>query len=97
MGGSNATLPGLQLEPNSPELAAEYGLPESETGMVVTGLASNSPLASMLSLGDMIVSVNGKKVNSANDVAAGLRQGKSLKLEIVNAQGTRTAELRVGR
>lgn len=97
MGGSNATLPGLQLEPNSPELAAEYGLPESETGMVVTGLASNSPLASMLSLGDMIVSVNGKKVTSANDVAVGLRQGKSLKLEIVNAQGTRTVELRVGR
>lgn len=97
MGGANGAIPGLQLEPNSPELAAEYGLPESETGLVVTGLASNSPFASLLSLGDMIVSVNGKKVATVNDVAASLRQGRSLKLEIVNAQGNRTVELRIGR
>lgn len=97
MGGVNGAIPGLQLEPNSPELAAEYGLPESETGLVVTGLASNSPFASLLSLGDMIVSVNGKKVATVNDVAASLRQGRSLKLDIVNAQGNRTVELRIGR
>lgn len=97
MGGANGAIPGLQLEPNSPELAAEYGLPESETGLVVTGLASNSPFASLLSLGDMIVSVNGKKVATVNDVAASLRQGRSLKLDIVNAQGNRTVELRIGR
>lgn len=97
LGGANGAIPGLQLEPNSPELAAEYRLPESETGLVVTGLASNSPFASLLSLGDMIVSVNGKKVATVNDVAASLRQGRSLKLEIVNAQGNRTVELRIGR
>ena len=97
MGGAGATLSGLQLEPNSPELAAEYGLPESETGLVVTGLASNSPFASLLSLGDMIVSVNGKKVTSSSDVAASIRQGRALKLDIVNAQGNRSVELRLGR
>lgn len=97
MGGTGATLPGLQLEPNSPELAAEYGLPESATGLVVTGLASNSPFASLLSLGDMIVSVNGKKVASVQDVVASLRQGRSLKLEILSSEGSRTVELRLGR
>jgi serine protease Do len=97
MGGPAGGLPGIQLEPNSPELAAEYGLPESASGVVVTGLASNSPFASLLSLGDMIVSVNGTKVSSVNDVAASLRQGRSLKLEIVNKQGNRTVELRIGR
>jgi serine protease Do/serine protease DegQ len=97
MGGAGATLPGLQLEPNSPELAAEYGLPEAAKGLVVTGLASNSPFAGLLSLGDMIVSVNGNKVSSVADVATSIRAGRSLKLEIVNAQGNRTVELRIGR
>jgi serine protease Do len=97
MGGPAGGLPGIQLEPNSPELAAEYGLTESASGVVVTGLASNSPFASLLSLGDMIVSVNGTKVSSVNDVAVSLRQGRSLKLEIVNKQGNRTVELRIGR
>jgi C-terminal processing protease CtpA/Prc len=45
----------------------------------------------------MIVSINGKTVTSINDVAASLRQGRSIKLEIVNAQGNRTVELRIGR
>lgn len=97
MGGTGATLPGLQLEPNSPELAAEYGLPEAAKGLVVTGLDSNSPFAGLLSLGDMIVSVNGNKVSSVADVATSIRAGRSLKLDIVNAQGNRTVELRIGR
>jgi serine protease Do len=97
MGGANGQLPGLQLEPNSPELAAEYGLPEDASGLVVTGLASNSPFGDLLSLGDLIVSVNGKKVNNAGDVATVLRQSRSLKLEIVNSQGSRMVELRVAR
>ena len=97
MGGTNGQLPGLQLEPNSPELAAEYGLPEDASGLVVTGLASNSPFGDLLSLGDLIVSVNGKKVNNAGDVATVLRQSRSLKLEIVNSQGSRMVELRVAR
>lgn len=97
MGGANGQLPGLQLEPNSPELAAEYGLPEDASGLVVTGLASNSPFGGLLSLGDLIVSVNGKKVNNAGDVATVLRQSRSLKLEIVNSQGSRMVELRVAR
>lgn len=97
MGGAVGGLPGLQLEPNSPELAAEFELPEDGTGLVVTGLASNSPFGGLLALGDMIVSVNGKKVESAADVAAALGQARSLKMEIVNREGKRVVELRVGR
>jgi len=97
MGGAVGGLPGLQLEPNSPELAAEFGLPEDGTGLVVTGLASNSPFGGLLALGDMIVSVNGEKVKSSADVAAALGQSRSLKMEIVNREGKRVVELRVGR
>jgi len=96
MGSGGIQLPGLQLEPSSPELAAEYNLPENAKGLVVTGIASNGPFGSLLSLGDLIVSVNGKPVGKVADMAVALRQGRSLKMEVMNQEGRRVVELRIG-
>jgi serine protease Do len=70
---------GLTIEGLTPELRADLGLARDVQGAVVTAVEPNSPAERQgIRVGDVIRSVNGKAVQSAQDVAstlAGLKSG----------------------
>jgi Do/DeqQ family serine protease len=68
---------GMTLGPLTPEIARELELPARREGVVVRDVDPDGVAATAgLQRGDVIVQVNGKAVNSASEVKAGLDQSK---------------------
>ncbi|MEN2979912.1 MULTISPECIES: Do family serine endopeptidase [Tistrella] len=91
-------LAGAKIANLSPALAEELGLDGFEEGVIVIDIARGSPAAAIgLRPGDMIVAINGAKLNRAADVVSRLaavqgerrwrltlrREGRELTLELV--------------
>lgn len=88
---------GMNLGPVSSELVEEYGLKDGE-GVEVKGVSRQSPLAATIPPGVVILSVNGKKVNSPAEFAdaaeAAFKKG-SIRLVVRDSEGDKSVQLRL--
>jgi Do/DeqQ family serine protease len=64
---------GLSLSNITPQLARQMNLPSGQTGAVVTDVDPNGPSAGALRQGDIIVSVNGRRVANASEAGRALQ------------------------
>jgi serine protease Do len=78
---------GLTLESVTPQMARRLHLPSGQTGAVVSDVDQDGPSAGFLRSGDVILSVNGKAVSSAQDAQR----------ELAKVQSKHLAQLRVWR
>ena len=80
---------GIMIQNLTPGLAQAFGLPESESGAVVTYVNQFSPAQKAgIKPGDVIQKVNGKAVKNAGEVTSLvglLRAGSTVKLQILRA------------
>ncbi|MCU0707119.1 MAG: Do family serine endopeptidase [Pirellula sp.] len=86
---------GIAVEEVPVEIARRYGLREGE-GVVVTGVARRGRFIGV-NVGDVIVSVNGNKVNSTDEfleVLGELRQGQPVTFVIRDAESERMVTIR---
>ena len=85
MGTTSATVMGAKMESLSREELAAYN---TSNGVKLTEVGSGKLKDMGLTAGTIIVSVNGKKVNSANDVKQATNNGEDLKtIEGIQANG----------
>ena len=71
---------GVQVQPLTPDLAQQIGLPSGSHGLAVTGVEPGSAAERAgVREGDLIVSVNGQQVNDVSELRSAL--GKSKKDE----------------
>nr|WP_152946410.1 trypsin-like peptidase domain-containing protein [Desulfofundulus thermobenzoicus] len=67
---------GVQMQPVTEEIAAYLGLPEA-SGALVAGVIPGSPAANAgLAQGDVILQVNGQKVNNPDELAKLIQESK---------------------
>ncbi len=80
---------GMTVQPVTPELADEAGVPRSTQGVIVTDLDPEGIAAdSGLQEGDVIVKVNGRPVTSGDELRSALdRQDKKPSLLLVTRKG----------
>jgi serine protease Do len=86
---------GIAVEDVPAEISRRYGLQEGE-GVVVTGVARRGRFIGV-NVGDVIVSVNGTKVNSTDEfleVLGELRQGQPVTFVIRDAESERMVTIR---
>ncbi|MFN6130192.1 MAG: Do family serine endopeptidase [Planctomycetota bacterium] len=86
---------GIAVDQVPAELSRRYGLREGE-GVVVTGLARRSRFTG-INVGDVILSVNGTKINSADEfleVLGEVRQGQPMTLVVRDAESERMITIR---
>ncbi len=91
--GESTNALGLKLAPLNDQLRKRAGVPKSVKGVVVTGIADDSPLAELgLQPGDVIQSVNQQPVNSPQQVASKLKEAQKGPdknvLLLINRRGT---------
>ncbi len=88
---------GLDLQELNPALAAHFGL-ERPRGVLVLEVMKDSPAARAgLKRGDLILSLNGHRLEGISDYAArlgGLAAGAQVKLDIKGSKGRRRVSLR---
>ena len=95
---------GVTLVEITPELRAHYGAPK-EAGVVVSGVEADTPAGRAgIQVGDVITSVEGKRVRWTGDVSRAVRDkkaGETVEVEIVRDRAPRkvtvTVEERKGR
>mgnify|MGYP000205129884 CR=1 FL=1 len=80
---------GIQVQEATPTLLARLGLPDALEGLIVTGLALNSPAQqSGLMIGDIITSMNdlpSENAKSAMNQIAALRPGENIRIEFIRS------------
>jgi serine protease Do len=82
-------LQGITVENVTARTARQLGLPETASGVVVTGVDPNSKAAeSGLKRGDVIQEVNHKPVRNTAEFEAAMRNSKDTSLLLVNRQGS---------
>jgi serine protease Do len=83
---------GISVQPLTPEIARQLGVPESTQGLAITDVASGSAAAEAgLRTGDIIQEVNRKPVRTAADLQEAVRAaGKQPVLLLVNRNGNRS-------
>jgi C-terminal processing protease CtpA/Prc len=95
---------GVTLVEITPELRAHYGAPK-EAGVVVSGVEADTPAGRAgIQVGDVITSVDGRRVRWAGDVSRAVREkkaGEAVEVEVVRDRAPRkvtvTVEERKGR
>jgi C-terminal processing protease CtpA/Prc len=95
---------GVTLVEITPELRAHYGAPK-EAGVVVSGVEADTPAGRAgIQVGDVITSVDGRRVRWAGDVSRAVREkkaGETVEVEVVRDRAPRkvtvTVEERKGR
>lgn len=73
--GGNGGKLGITLEPMTPDIASQLGLPATTKGVVVANVDPNGPAADALQPGDVITQVNRQPVRSVADFEAALAKG----------------------
>ncbi|HXS97565.1 MAG TPA: DegQ family serine endoprotease [Candidatus Limnocylindrales bacterium] len=82
------SMQGIQVENVNARDARQLGIPANTPGVVVTGIDPNSAAAdSGLQEGDVIMEVNRKPVNNAQEFEHAVRNSKDQALLLVNRQG----------
>ncbi len=88
---------GVTLDDASPSAALEFGFPGDTEGALVLGVVPGSPSDDAgLTVGDVIVEIDGDDVESADELVDILRDkdpGETVELEIVHARGEDTVEV----
>ena len=88
---------GVFLTDLDPAFAAQFGIDPDVTGSLVTQVIPGSPARRAgLERGDVIVSVNGDAISSADDLTAAITQydpGDTVELGVVDPDGRRTVEV----
>jgi Do/DeqQ family serine protease len=81
---------GVSVQPVTPEVAQQLGLPAGTQGMVVGNVDPNGPAAEAgIQEGDVLVQVNQQAVRSINDLQSALQKsGTRPALVLVNRKGT---------
>jgi membrane-associated protease RseP (regulator of RpoE activity) len=91
-GGKRAYL-GISLIDLSPELRDYYGAPKS-SGLLVSSIEDDSPAAKAgVRVGDIIIGVDGKDVESSSDLRRNLRdkkEGDSVRVELLRGKARQT-------
>jgi len=84
----NAKL-GVQVQPLTPDLAQQLGLPEGSHGVAVAGVESGSPAERAgVRQGDVIVAVDGQAINNVSELRSALAKDKSnVRLRIRRGDG----------
>lgn len=84
---------GISIQPLSPELAEAFKLPDESSGVLVGGVSANGAAAKAgIKEGDVILSVNGKKVSDPRTlqlVVAQTPPGTKVKVAILRSEGDR--------
>jgi serine protease Do len=82
---------GLMLLPLTPTLRQQLGIPRSIQGVIVVQVDPHSPAARDIAPGDIIESINGRRVSDAREAAAILneatRSPRKTALILINRQG----------
>jgi serine protease Do len=90
---------GVSIQEVNQSLAESFGL-SKPVGALISQVESDSPAAKAgLEPGDVILSVNGKEIESSNElptIIANIRPGDSVKLQIWRKGGKRDIEAKVG-
>ena len=68
-------LEGVEVAVLDDELREQYGVPDQVGGLVVTGVAPDSPFVRHLREGMVVIEVNDRPVEQPDDARAGLREG----------------------
>ncbi|HXJ95698.1 MAG TPA: DegQ family serine endoprotease [Terriglobia bacterium] len=85
---SQGTLRGLQVQPLTPDVRQQFGLPEDVHGVVITQIDPNSPAGqAQLQPGMVIESINRHPVNSVTDFNRLAGEAKGDTLLRINVQG----------
>ena len=71
-------LPGVDVKPLDDEMRRQVGAPRDLSGLVITDVAENSPYASRLTPGMVIVEINRDPVGDLEDARALLKPGLNL-------------------
>jgi serine protease Do len=82
---------GLELSPLTPKLRSEFRVPKDVEGVVVTGIANDSPAASLgVQPGDGLVSIDQQPARTPQEAAAALKKAsaKGNILLLLNRHGT---------
>ncbi len=99
--GSQAWLGAGLASVESDGAAAALGLDPAIRGVRVVEVFRGGPAADAgLELGDVIVALDGRTIASASDLARALAErqpGETVELELIDTQGPRLAELKLGR
>lgn len=78
---------GVLIQGITPELAKSFGLPEDQVGALIGDVVPNSPAAEAgLKRGDVIIGVDGKKVNKAAklpSIIATMEPGREIEVEYI--------------
>jgi len=89
---------GVTLVEITPELSAHYGAPR-EAGVVVSGVEADTPAGRAgIQVGDVITSVDGKRVRWTGDVSRAVRDkkgGETVEIEIVRDRAPRKVNVTV--
>ncbi len=89
---------GVTLVEITPELSAHYGAPR-EAGVVVSGVEADTPAGRAgVQVGDVITSVDGKRVRWTGDVSRAVRDkkgGETVEVEIVRDRAPRKMSITV--
>jgi serine protease Do len=90
---------GVQIQPVTDEVADSLGLPKAEGALVAEPQAGSPAVTAGIKAGDVIVSVDGKTVKDARDLAkriGAMAPGSSVKIEIVRDGKHQTFNLTLG-
>ena len=91
-GEPEGILEGVDVEPLTPEIARQLGVPSNVKGLIVSDVEPSSKAAAAgLRRGDVITEVNRKPVANISDLANGVRQsaGQTVLLLVQRGGGTR--------
>jgi serine protease Do len=89
IGGRNP-LTGAKVENLSPAVAAELGMDDSATGVVITGVAPGTPAAGYgFRPGDIVRGLNGKEIHSVAELTSGLTASQGHWQLVVDRGGSR--------
>lgn len=89
---------GVTLLEITPELRAHFGAPK-DAGVLVSDVRADTPASKAgVEVGDVITSVDGKRVESSRDVSRGIRSrkaGETVQLDIVRGRAARKMSVTV--
>jgi Do/DeqQ family serine protease len=81
---------GIQVQPLTPELASQVGVPAATQGLIVAGVSPGSPADDAgIARGDVITQINRQPIRTTADVKAALaKSGNKPALLLVNRKGS---------
>ena len=79
---------GVSVEPITPSLASQLGLPRNSQGLVVTDISPGSPAADAgVHIGDVIREVNRQPIRTVDDIRKALQRSDRQALLLIERQG----------